>query len=393
MCKITDFCTGCRACEQSCSQNAISIKTNCEGFLYAVIDESKCISCRVCERICPQNKTVLKQKTEQVFLACSKNFELLKKSTSGGVFATLAKSFLENEGVVYGVRYDKEWNAIHSRIDCIENLLPLLSSKYVQADTGDSYSNVKKDLLNNKQVLYSGTGCQIAGLKSFLKKDYPNLYTIDIVCHGVASPLLFKKFIQWLEKKERGKITFFNFRSKKNGWSSNYEYEYKINGKIKYRSSFDPYYYSFLKGFSFRECCYRCKYSSPDRCGDLTICDFWGVEQEHPNFDNTNGASAILVNSKNGKDLWDANSKNFSFVESSFDKVVKHNYNLQRPTTRNKEIRDKFYENISKDGELWYDRFVSRFRPSVKTRLKSLLPMKLFKTIKKFSKLLEVDKT
>jgi coenzyme F420-reducing hydrogenase beta subunit len=384
---ITSVCTGCRACEQICPQKAISFNPDEAGFFTAVIDQNKCIDCKLCLKTCPQNNHVQLNNPQKIFAAQSKNVFFLKKSASGGIFATFAKSVLDEKGIVYGVKYDNEWNAVFSRATKEEDLVPLLSSKYVQANTQNSFLNVKKNLQENKKVLYCGTGCQIAGLKSFLKRDYSNLLTIDIVCHGVASPVFFKKYIQWKEKKESGKISFYNFRSKANGWGL--EYEYEINGKRKTAiNSIDPYYFSFLKGYSYRECCYGCNYSKPQRCGDITICDYWGIEKEHPKFPYDKGASAVLINTVKGLSLWNESSNLFTVEETTFEQVAKYNENLYRPTQRNSILRDNFYKGIMDNDSDWFSSFANNFKPSLAGRVKALMPSKLLHFLKKLKKCL-----
>lgn len=384
---VTAFCTGCRACEQVCVKNAISMIPDDAGFLTATVDQMKCVNCGICLRTCPQNNAVSYSEQQLVLAAKSQNKELLEKSASGAIFATLAKFILENNGIVYGVKYDDEWNAIHCRISNVEDLTPLLSSKYVQADTRRTFSEVKRDLLDEKKVLYCGTGCQIGGLKAFLKKDFPNLTTIDIVCHGVASPLMFKKYIQWKEKTESGKMSFYDFRSKKNGWGL--ECEYELNGKRKNAiNSIDPYYYSFLKGYSYRECCYKCNYSKPERCGDITICDYWGIEKEHPKFDYSDGASAVLVNTDKGRLLWE--KLNFLFVveKTTFEQVAKCNGNLLRPTTRDNSHRNDFYKGITNDDD-WFFHFAEKFKPRLSSRVKAMLPSSVLRILKKMKRSLQ----
>lgn len=219
---ITEKCTGCRACEQLCSQKAISMIEDDEGFMVASIDQSKCIDCGLCQKRCPQNIAIKKSVACQALAVRLKDDKLLFKSASGGAFMGIAKAWIENGGVVYGVTYDSEWNACHVGANTLNELKKIQSSKYVQANTQHSYSDIKAKLMQGKKVLFSGTACQVGGLKSFLKKDYDNLLTMDLVCHGVNSPLLFKKYIVWLEKQKNFKIKEYNFRSKLAGWALNF---------------------------------------------------------------------------------------------------------------------------------------------------------------------------
>lgn len=379
--KITEYCTGCRTCEQLCSQNAIYIATNNEGFWEAIIDKNLCIDCGLCQKRCPQNTPTICNYSKQVLAVRLKDDKILINSASGGAFAGIAKAWIEEGGIVVGVVFDKEWNAHHICTNSIDELKQLQSSKYVQADTRNTYLEVKNYLDKGKKVLYSGTGCQIAGLKSFLKKEYDNLLTMDLICHGVASPLLFKKYIQWLGEKEGSPIKEYDFRDKKGGWGLGYKYKYK--NKYRYKScTIDPYYFRFLQGDTYNEACYKCNYSKKERIGDITIGDYWGIEKEHPNFFNQKGVSCLLINSEKGFFYWEKYKNLYFYITSKFENVAKHNLNLIYPTKRNDVIRDSIYKGI--ENKDWFcDTFVSSFHPSIKTKMKNFIPMKIRYIIKK----------
>ncbi len=383
--QITDFCTGCRACEQLCAKHAILMKPDKEGFLTATINNDLCIDCGVCKKRCPQNKQIAKQTSLQVLAVRLKDDELLSKSASGSVLGGIAESWIKAGGVVVGVVYDNDWHAKHICVSKLDDLFPLLSSKYVQSDTGSSFSDVKCLLQEGRFVLYSGTSCQIAGLKAFLRKDYDNLFTMDLICHGVSSPLLFREYIKWLEKKCGFPISEYNFRDKSGGWGLGYKYKYKYNNTYKCSdNNIDPYYSRFLEGSIYRECCYNCHYCTSERIGDITIGDYWGIEKEHPDFYDTKGVSCMLINTEKGRSLWEQYKDNYHFIDSSFDKVARHNGNLLRPTKRVDVVRDVIYSGIGSPN--WFENvFVASFKPTLKSRIKALLPMwlrLLFKKLK-----------
>ena len=215
---ITEFCTGCRTCEQVCPKSCISMKFSSEGFLEPFNDLDQCVDCGLCQRRCPQNNLKVYPLSEKVFAVKSKNDKELYKSASGGAFAALARYFLEQNGVCVGASYYKGWNVGHKIIRSLDDLPSLQSSKYVQSDTLHTYSEVRCLLSQGIKVLYSGTPCQIAGLNSFLGNvDKSNLLTIDLICHGVPSIKLFKSYIQWLEHRYGEPIIDFNFRDKSSG--------------------------------------------------------------------------------------------------------------------------------------------------------------------------------
>lgn len=379
--RITDYCTGCRACEQLCAKNAISMVPDKEGFLTAQIDADKCVDCGLCQKRCPQNQVIGKNAPKKVIAVRLKDEDVLYRSASGGAFAGIAKAWIEDGGIVAGVTYDGEWNAHHVFATTLEELKAIQSSKYVQADTSQSFSEVKRLLTEGKKVLFSGTACQIGGLKAFLKKDYDNLLTMDLICHGVSSPLLFRKYIEWLGDKCGSPIKEYDFRDKKGGWGLGYKYKYKY--KYKYGScSIDPYYSRFLAGDTYREACYQCKYCTPERVGDITIGDYWGIEKEHPKFFSTKGVSCVLVNTDKGINAWNSSASLFYTLESEFERVARHNGNLLHPTVRKNDVRDSIYLGINEEN--WFaDKFAGSFRPSLMAKVKNLMPMWVRLIIKK----------
>lgn len=371
--KITDLCTGCRACEQLCAHHAISMVEDKEGFLTSSINQEQCVDCGLCVARCPQNTPVDTKYSQRVFAIRLKDDELLYRSASGGAFAGIAKAWINEGGVVFGVVYDKEWNAHHVCASTLDELSPILSSKYVQADTRHTFTEVKQYLKAGQKVLFSGTGCQIAGLKAYLRKDYENLFTMDLICHGVASPLLFKKYINWLGEKKKSPILDYDFRDKRYGWGLDYMFKYSKKSELK-SCTIDPYYYRFLEGFTYRECCFQCHYCNPQRAGDITIGDYWGIEKEHPSFFNNKGISCILINTQKGLTVWAKYSTLFHSLESTFEKVARHNGNLVQPTKREAAIRDFIYDGINTPN--WFSNtFAASFRPSLKIKLKSMIPM------------------
>ena len=262
----------------------------------------------------------------------------------------------------------------------------LRGSKYVQSNTKNTFSEVKQDLENGKKVLYSGTPCQIAGLKNYLGKEYENLFTVDIVCHGVPSPQLFKKYINNIEDKYKGKITNFSFREKeKRGWGKNLKIELD-NGKVIQKfSDLDPYYKSFLAGDICREVCYECKYSTRNRVGDITIADYWGIEYEHPEFIDNNGISAVMLQTQKGKNMWKEIEEEIDSIPTTIEKIAKHNHNLKQPTKRN-SIRNNVYKGLENKEFNTYCKENLYFKKKLKDRIKSLISEESKRKLKKMLK-------
>lgn len=369
---ITEECTGCRACEYRCPQKCISLRPDTEGFLTAKIKQDLCIDCGVCVKTCPQNNQPEKHTSIECWGFRNKNKDELFKSASGGAFVALANQVLANNGVVFGAAYISPDTVTHIIVDNKKELYRLQSSKYVQSDTIDSYVLVESELKKGRTVLFSGVPCQVSGLRNYLRTEYTNLITVDIICHGVPSPLLFKKYIAWLESKYGEHIESFDFRDKSDGWGLQYLAKTKTKTKTK-SALLDPFYYHFLKGSIYRECCYRCKYATPKRVSDLTLGDYWGIKKEHPEFDSIEGVSCVLINTDKGREIFNQIQNSGYIISTTFEKIAAHNKNLVEPTHR-PPIRDAIYNDINSSSP---EEIVTRnlsFSIPIRRRIYSLLP-------------------
>ena len=298
-----DTCTGCGACLNACPKNAITMRGDEFGFYKPVIDKEKCINCGLCEKVCLIDKfNSTNENTPKVFALQINDGEQLYKSASGGAFAVLAKEVIRKGGVVYGVIYDDEMKVCHSRTETIDGLEKMYSSKYVQSNTKTTFKQAKEDLENGKTVLFSGTPCQIAGLKSFLKKDYENLLTVDLVCHGVPSPKIFeiykKEFMQKRPKDEW--LLNIDFRSKIQGWSPSLVTTTTTTTTM--HATKDDFMQAFLSNLSINTSCLNCQFNKLPRVADLSVGDFWGVDDYDKNLNNNKGLSIVLVNNQKGRE-------------------------------------------------------------------------------------------
>lgn len=347
-------CTGCGACNNICPKGAIKKQGDEYGFYKPVIDKEKCINCGLCEKVCPLDK-YKSQNFEQPKVLAFQNDDkdILYKCASGGAFAKLAKHVVEQGGTVYGVIYDENMVVSHSRTDNLTDLEKMYSSKYVQSDTRNTFISAKEDLENGKLVLFSGTPCQIAGLKSYLQKDYENLLTVDLVCHGVPSPLVFEKYKQeFMTKRQKDEeLLNIDFRSKINGWNPCY-LTIKTNKKdYDILSGKSIYSKLFLNNLNINNSCLNCQFNGFPRVADITIGDFWGVDEYDKTINDNKGLSIVLLNSSKG-DRYFSEIINECFTkEIPLEFVVKHNQNLVSSSKLHLK-RVEFFKDIKKGKSL-----------------------------------------
>lgn len=343
-----NYCTGCQTCRLICQNNAIKFEPDKKGFYYPIINESLCTECSECIKFCPSNFSSIQNNEpysqQKVYAAWIKNKKIRLYSTSGGLFYVFAKFVIQNEGVVFGVEWH-DYGARHTYCTNINDLNKFQGSKYVQSDIGNSYSQVKQFLNNDKLVLFTGTPCQIAGLKSYLKKPYENLITIDLVCHGVPSPKILKEYIKIIEEKQNDKVISVRFRHKTPNWVlTSMKFDF-YNSISLYQSVFvSPYFRGFVENYYLRESCYHCKYANTQRQGDITLGDFWGYNPSSFKFASyKKGTSLVIINSQKGKKLFNNIASFILFEEKEISIAQKGNRNLLIP--QDKPIQyDKFWE-------------------------------------------------
>lgn len=309
MIDITDKseCSGCSACYNVCPEHCIEMVRDKEGFLYPVVDESRCVSCNLCSKVCPiMNPPVRENGLPEAYAAWALDDEIRENSSSGGVFSVLAAKVLDNHGVVVGCALtDGCKTAQHIVIQSKEDLWKLRGSKYLQSQIGPVYRKVKDELSAGREVLFSGTPCQIAGLKSFLLNTrQENLFLVDIICHGVPSPMIWEKYVRELETEFGAPARRASFRYKRYGWKK-FSLLLEFSNDREYLKALnrDWYLRGFLSNLYLRPSCYCCKFKGGGRLSDLTLADFWGVENIFPEFNDDKGVSLLLVSSDKGRKL------------------------------------------------------------------------------------------
>lgn len=349
--KLSLECCGCRACAQSCPKDAITFAENEEGFYYPVISDA-CVDCGKCVSVCPIIRQPDLSAPAEGYAAYLAQRESLRASSSGGIFVAVAEEILQRGGAVVGCAETVPGEPGHIVIRSKAELPLLQGSKYTQSDMTGVYLQVKELLDENVPVLFTGTPCQVAGLLNITGRR-ENLWTADIICHGVPSRKLYKSYLSWLEEKTGSKVQSFRFRSKeKHDWSLTYQVRLEKNGHIRTQekiASLSPYYSHFLKGMTYRESCYICPYAQSNRPGDLTLGDFWGIEKVLPDFYNPDGMSAVLVNTPKGKDLWPAISQKVVARGVDTKLIIQNNGQLKAPTKRS-PARDNIYKILSRQG-------------------------------------------
>lgn len=351
-------CYGCGVCVNVCPTSCITFTSDPEGFPYPLVDQAACIDCDKCIQSCPglNDRDRAQYLSSPIFYAGFNLDEHIRhNSSSGGFFSLAADQILAKGGVVYGARYNFDSMTVeHARVDAAADLAPLRKSKYVQSSTVHIFPEVNKDLLTGRPVLFTGTPCQVAGLHLFLQEKHANLFTCDIICHGVPSPGLFASHFSALAQAHGKPITNIDFRTKAKGWKGPLELYLAVDfdgDRTLTYAPLDAYYALFLANLSLRPCCYQCKYASTQRQGDLTLGDFWGVKQHHPELFDGQGTSLLLVNSEKGHQLLQSVSPAANV--RPITTVRPFPPNLARPTPKPK-YRDRFFTRI--DLARWHPR-------------------------------------
>ena len=338
-----ETCTGCAACLNACTHSAITMTTDAEGFLTPNVDNSKCVECKLCEKACPvisplQDKGFMNPRAYAVWSEPDR-----KVSSSGGAFSAFARYVLQQGGVVFGTAFDEELHCKHIEIQDIDGLAPLRGSKYVQSEIGDTFAQVRNHLRADRKVLFCGTPCQVAGLKNFLRKPYPNLLTLDLICHGVPSDAVFQGYLKKISSRFAADVEGYEFRNR-DGWGKTPSVS--VCGKFRRIYGVDALYMeAFNASATFRKCCYQCPYSNIPRIGDCTLGDFWGIGRYGNPFkhDTMKGVSLVLANTEQGKAAIHQLADCY-IEERTLEEALIENHNLKKASFPNQNR-----ESIIKD--------------------------------------------
>lgn len=336
-----------------------------EGFWYPEVDYSQCIECGMCIRVCPIIQIPKKEHDEQVaplaYAAYNKDESVRLDSSSGGLFTLIAEEVIGAGGVVFGARFDDEFNAVHDYAECLDDLDAFRGSKYVQSNIGTSYEKAREFLQEGRLVLFTGTPCQIAGLKYYLGRNYDNLLCQDIVCHGVPSPKVWQKYVSYREERAGALARRISFRRKDGGWKKfSVSFSFKNNTEYIQIHNKDLYMQAFLKDICLRPSCHACHFKTINRDSDLTLADFWGIQNIAPDLDDDKGTSFVIVHSEKGHellesiqdqifgqevDVWDGAKYNSAMLKS----VAKHPKREEFFATLENEDLDSLIERLCRD--------------------------------------------
>lgn len=376
-------CCGCNACGDICAHQAITFKTDIEGFWYPEVDTSKCTDCHLCEKVCPiiNIKDIKKNdypKPNHTIAAIHKNMRVRWNSTSGGAYTAIAEAMLKQGGYISGAVYNDGFTGVHNYVtNNPEDLDKLRSSKYLQSNAEGLFKQIKQLLTKGEKVLACGTPCQMAALRAFLRKDYENLIIVDFICRGVNSPKVYRAYLDSLEKKYGSKVVYVKAKNKELGWRNLTRKVTFANGQSYYGVHMND---DFRRGYHTnvfcRPSCYECQFKGFPRIADITLGDFWGIERIDRNLDNNIGTSMILLNSRKGEKYFDQIKESIEYKEAPFESIFKGNGALTSSLAPATIDRESFFKDLEDKD---FDYVTSKYYPkkkkeiSLKNRLKNFL--------------------
>ena len=365
-------CCGCCACVDVCAHQAISLKTDIEGFWYPVVDETKCVDCGLCNKVCPELNIADIKKNDypqpaHTIAAINKKMSVRWDSTSGGAFSALADAMYEEGGYVSGAIYNDDFSVRNFISNNPDDLKKLRSSKYLQSKAEGIYKEIRDLLRKGEKVLACGTPCQMAALQSFLRKDYENLIITDFICRGVNSPKVYRKYLDSLERKFGGKVVYVKAKNKELGWRNLTRKVVFDNGKSYYGvGMIDDFRRGYHTNVYCRPSCYSCQYKGFPRMADITIADYWGIEKIDPNMDNNIGTSMILLNSNKGIAYFEKVKDKLEWEETKFESILPGNIALRKPIEPSKIDRKTFFEDLDRGT---FEEVTAKYFPLIQKKL------------------------
>lgn len=364
-------CTGCLACIHVCTAGCIHLRADKNGFQYPEIDKGKCIQCKRCEVVCPvlqeQDHDENEESLPVAVAGYIRDQATREQSSSGGIFTALARQVLKRQGVVYGAAFGDNLMVSHFAVQSEDELWRLRGSKYVQSDLSGCYKEIERYLRDGREVLFSGTPCQCAGLAACLGRSYDNLLVVDIICHGVPSPRVWNEYLHWQETRHHSRPVRANFRDKSSGWER-FSLSLKFENGAVYSDTLDRdcYMRAFLKNYTLRDSCYQCRFKTVHRISDLTLGDLWGIDQIAPQLNDNGGVSVIFIQSEKGKRFLDA-LQNHLCLETVDSKMVVECNEAMNHCVYRQAYRNFFYWAL---GKMDFEKLVDEvMNPKVPTKI------------------------
>lgn len=344
-------CVICENCKNICPKNCINFEKEIESFKYPAVDKNLCINCDLCDSVCPAINIPSSKTLGEFFAVKNKNNKILEKSSSGGIFYTISEQVLKMKGCIIGAAFDDSFNVSHLIVEEIKDLTKLCGSKYVQSSMKSIVNTIKERLYNGQLVLFCGCPCQTAAVKNYVGDRKDNLILIDFICHGIVSPIVFNEYKKYLEKCYKSDIVEFNFRNKKNGWINSGPLVVFGNGKVYSTPLYkDVYMQGYFKNLNVRASCYSCSYKNFKSGSDLTMGDFWGIQRLIPEFYNYMGNSVLVINTHQGKKIWETVKHNFDYLPVEKSYILEENKGLEVPFNGDLNERKKYFKKAKKVG-------------------------------------------
>ena len=396
-------CCGCSACVQRCPKHCITLKEDGEGFLYPHVNSDECIDCGLCEKVCPELHHGERHIPLEVYAAKNKDESIRMQSSSGGIFTLLAEKVIQEGGVVFGAAFDANWEVMHTYAETMEGLVDFRGSKYMQSRIGTAYQDAEYFLKQGRKVLFSGSPCQIKGLKLFLRKNYDNLIAVDFICHGVPSPKVWREYLKETIARKSGKnsvlpypipckigIDTVDFRSKSTGWKK-YSFALTLSETLAEGAqntvllssvfSENPFMRAFLADLILRPSCYSCPSKSGRSGSDLTIADYWAIPQVAPEFDDDKGVSLVLVQTEKGKSFYQSLKEKTTFIVTSYQEAQGANGGFKEKTPMHPK-RSRFFTEFAQSDDIiglidrtlripLYRKLLKKVKNGIKKMLKS----------------------
>ena len=396
-------CCGCSACVQRCPKHCITLKEDGEGFLYPHVNSDECIDCGLCEKVCPELHHGERHIPLEVYAAKNKDESIRMQSSSGGIFTLLAEKVIQEGGVVFGAAFDVNWEVMHTYAETMEGLVDFRGSKYMQSRIGTAYQDAEYFLKQGRKVLFSGSPCQIKGLKLFLRKNYDNLIAVDFICHGVPSPKVWREYLKETIARKSGKnsvlpypipckigIDTVDFRSKSTGWKK-YSFALTLSETLAEGAqntvllssvfSENPFMRAFLADLILRPSCYSCPSKSGRSGSDLTIADYWAIPRVAPEFDDDKGVSLVLVQTEKGKSFYQSLKEKTTFIVTSYQEAQGANGGFKEKTPMHPK-RSRFFTEFAQSDDIiglidrtlripLYRKLLKKVKNGIKKMLKS----------------------